>query len=147
VALARKVAREFQQNTRHHTIVIETELTRLMGLWDSMRLEQVLDNLMSNAIKYSPNGGEIKMRIAREAGTDGHDWAVLCVCDRGIGIAPEDIPHVFEWFRRSRNSSGRISGAGIGLASASYIISQHGGTISVSSEPGEGSTFTVKLPV
>jgi len=147
VALARKVALEFQQNTTKHIIVIETELARLTGLWDSMRLEQVMDNLMSNAIKYSPNGGEIKLRITREQDTDGHDWAVLCVCDRGIGIAPEDIPHVFEWFRRSRNTSSRISGAGIGLASASYIISQHGGAIAVSSEPGKGSTFTVKLPL
>jgi PAS domain S-box-containing protein len=147
VALARKVALEFQQNTKRHAIVIETELPRLMGMWDSMRLEQVTDNLMSNAIKYSPNGGEIKLRVYREGGAEGHDWAVLCVCDPGIGIAPEDIPHVFEWFRRSRNTSGRISGAGIGLASASYIISQHGGTISVSSEPGNGSTFSVKLPL
>jgi PAS domain S-box-containing protein len=152
VALARKVALEFQEissrsSIGRHPIVIETELTHLTGLWDSMRLEQVTDNLMSNAIKYSPNGGEIKLCITREAGADGHDWAVLKVCDRGIGISPDDIPHVFEWFRRARNTSGRISGAGIGLASASYIISQHGGEISVSSEPGTGSVFEVKLPL
>ena len=147
VALARKVAPEFQQTTEHHLIEVETGLPYLIGLWDNMRLEQVLDNLMSNAIKYSPNGGEIVLKIACETDSDGRDWAVLSVCDQGIGIASDDIPHVFEWFRRARNASGRISGAGIGLASASYIVTQHGGTITVVSEPGKGSTFTAKLPL
>ncbi len=147
VALIRKVAPEFQQTTEHHLIEVKTELPYLIGLWDNMRLEQVLDNLMSNAIKYSPNGGEIVLKVARETDSERRDWAVLSVCDHGIGIASDDIPHVFEWFRRARNASGRISGAGIGLASANYIVTQHGGTITVTSEPGKGSTFTAKLPL
>jgi signal transduction histidine kinase len=72
---------------------------------------------------------------------------VVSVRDSGIGISAEDIPHIFEWFRRAKNASGRISGAGIGLASANYIVDQHGGKITVTSEPGKGATFTMRLPV
>jgi signal transduction histidine kinase len=64
-----------------------------------------------------------------------------------MGIAGPELPHIFEWYRRAKNVSGRISGAGIGLASAKYIVNQHGGDISVESERGVGSTFTVKLPI
>ena len=112
-----------------------------------MRLEQVLDNLVSNAIKYSPDGGMVRLDVGREIAEDGTTWAVLSVSDNGIGISAEDIPHIFEWFRRARNASGRISGAGIGLASANYIIDQHGGKITVTSEQGNGAKFTVWLPL
>lgn len=147
VALARTVASEFQRTTERHRIEVVTSLSRLVGTWDNVRLEQVLDNLMSNAIKYSPGGGKITMRISREPSEDERMWAVLSVRDQGMGVSTEDIPHIFEWFRRATNASGRISGAGIGLASASYIVDQHGGTITVTSEPGKGADFTVKLPL
>jgi PAS domain S-box-containing protein len=147
IALVQAVVAEFQQTTRHHRIEAVTSLTRLMGIWDNMRLEQVLDNLVSNAIKYSPGGGVIRLNVGREVAEDGKSWAVLTVSDSGIGISAEDIPHIFEWFRRAKNASGRISGAGIGLASANYIVSQHGGQITVTSEPGKGATFTVWLPL
>src|SRR5205814_10428421 len=143
----RNVASEFQRTTEHHRMEVVTSLPRLVGLWDSARLEQVLDNLVSNAIKYSPGGGKVGIHVSREASEDGRAWAVLSVHDQGIGISAEDIPHVFEWFRRAANASGRISGAGIGLASASYIIDQHDGKITVASDPGKGATFTVRLPL
>lgn len=150
VALVRNVANEFQQTTETHSFKVVTELDHLNGMWDSLRLEQVLDNLLSNAIKYSPNGGTITMGVGREAADPNGEmgeWAVLTIHDTGIGIAEDDIQHVFEWFRRARNASGRVSGAGIGLASANYIVTEHGGTINVESQQGKGSTFTVRLPL
>jgi len=147
VALARSVASGFRQTSRRHRIEVVTPLSRLMGMWDNMRLEQVLDNLVSNAIKYSPDGGTVTLDVGREVAEDGTTWAVLSVSDNGIGISAEDIPHIFEWFRRARNASGRISGAGIGLASANYIVDQHGGKITVASELGHGAKFTVWLPL
>jgi PAS domain S-box-containing protein len=147
VELARSVASGFQQTSRRHRIEVVTSLSRLMGLWDNMRLEQVLDNLVSNAIKYSPDGGLVRLDVGREVAEDSTTWAVLSVSDNGIGISVEDIPHIFEWFRRARNASGRISGAGIGLASANYIVDQHGGKITVASEQGHGAKFTVWLPL
>ena len=147
VALARSVASGFRQTSRRHKIEVVTTLSRLMGMWDNMRLEQVLDNLVSNAIKYSPDGGAVRLDVGREVAEDGTTWAVLSVSDNGIGISQEDIPHIFEWFRRAQNTSGRISGAGIGLASANYIVDQHGGKITVASEQGHGAKFTVWLPL
>ena len=115
---------------------------KLVGEWDVARLERVLGNLLSNAIKYSPNGGEIAVSVRAEAGQ-----AVLTVQDRGIGIPPADQPRVFERFERARNAVGRIGGSGIGLATSKQIIEQHGGTIAVESREGQGSTFTVRLPL
>ncbi|TMF01605.1 MAG: ATP-binding protein [Chloroflexi bacterium] len=74
-------------------------------------------------------------------------WATIAVRDQGIGIPAADLPHVFEPFRRGENVVGRISGTGIGLASAQRIVQGHGGTLSVESEPDKGSTFTIRLPL
>jgi len=74
-------------------------------------------------------------------------WAVLAVRDRGLGIPPADLPHLFERFHRGGNVVGRIAGTGIGLVSARQIVEQHGGTIAVQSELGKGSTFTIRLPL
>jgi signal transduction histidine kinase len=143
VTLAHNVARELQNTTNTHHIRVEPGADALVGTWDGPRIEQVLSNLLSNAIKYSPSGGPITVRVyGREDG-----WAALSVSDQGLGIPPQDLPHIFEWFRRAKDTSGRISGAGIGLASARYIARQHGGDIEVESIPSEGSTFTLVLPV
>jgi signal transduction histidine kinase len=90
------------------------------------------------------------VRVAREVEGEREgewEWAVLSVRDEGLGIPEHDLPHIFEWFRRAQNYSGRISGAGIGLASANQIVKQHNGAIEVSSTEGQGSTFTVRLPL
>jgi signal transduction histidine kinase len=150
VVLARTVAAEFQRTTVPHQIEVDATVHSVIGQWDATRLEQVLGNLLTNAIKYSPNGGTITLKVGRETVEEEgvkRDYAVLAVQDCGMGISKEDLPHIFEWFRRAKNISGRISGAGIGLASANYIVTQHGGSITVSSEHGKGSTFTIRLPL
>jgi signal transduction histidine kinase len=110
-----------------------------------VRLERVVDNLLANALKYSPLGGKILVRLARERASSGA-WAVLTVLDEGLGVPAADLPLIFEPFRRGGNV-GPISGAGIGLASVRQIVEQHGGRVTVTSREGAGSTFTVHLPV
>ncbi len=146
VALVRQVATEQQQMTGRHRIDGEAAATELKGLVDTTRLERVLANLISNAIKYDPEGNVITVVVAREE-DDERSYAVLAVRDRGIGIPAKDLPHVFEQFRRASNAPGYVSGTGIGLASARHIAEQHGGAITVTSKVEEGSTFTVRLPL
>jgi PAS domain S-box-containing protein len=146
VRLTQQVIEQCQQTTDKHRLRFESTIPELMGDWDPGRLERTLANLLSNAIKYSPEGGEITVNLAREeVGAD--DWAILAVRDQGIGIPSEDLPHVFERFRRGGNIAGSAEGHGIGLASARQIVETHGGTITVESIEGVGSTFTVSLPL
>jgi signal transduction histidine kinase len=118
----------------------------LTGCCDRSRIERVLTNLLGNAIKFSPDGGEIVVRVEQDI-DDERAWAVLTVVDRGIGIPAADLPHVFERYRRGGNVTGQIAGSGIGLSAAQQIVAQHGGTITVESVEGEGTTVTVKLPL
>jgi two-component system OmpR family sensor kinase len=145
VALAQQVAAGYAYAADRHPIRVQAAAPEITGLWDAPRLERVLDNLLSNAIKYSPLGGAITVEIDQEGGTPG--WAVFTVRDHGIGIPTADLPYLFEWFRRAGNVAERISGTGIGLASARQVVVQHGGTISVSSQEGLGAAFTVRLPL
>ncbi|HUP27067.1 MAG TPA: PAS domain S-box protein [Chloroflexia bacterium] len=154
VALVNQVAAEQGQTTDHHDIQVKTNLPSLVGNWDADRLERAVANLLSNAIKYSPNGGDVIVEVSTEkpSGTSedagsGDTWAAVTVKDRGLGIPPDELPHIFEWFRRAHSVSGRISGAGIGLASSLHAVREHGGTIDVESRLGEGSTFVMRLPV
>ena len=101
--------------------------------------------MLSNAIKYSPNGGDVSVRIASDAAPGGLE-TLLTVHDQGIGIPKADLPHIFERFYRARNVTGR-PGSGIGLAGVRSIVEQHGGAITVESLEGQGSTFTVRLPL
>jgi PAS domain S-box-containing protein len=110
---------------------------------DPDRMRQVVDNLLSNALKYSPEGSDIDVRVARE---DGH--VATSVTDHGIGIPRDEIPQLFERFHRARNVSSRYyGGLGLGLYIARAIVEAHGGEITVESEEGSGSTFTMRLPV
>lgn len=129
-----------------HRFVLEGVDRELLGVWDAPRLARVLGNLLSNAVKFSPEGSQIRVRLDRED-RDGLSWAVIAVQDEGFGIPARDLPHVFEWFYRAANVSGTVSGTGIGLAGARQIVEQHGGTIEVASLEGEGSTFTIRLPL
>ncbi len=109
---------------------------------DRDRLAQVLDNLLSNALKFTPPGGRVVVRLA----SDG-SRARIEVADTGMGIAAEDVSQLFDRFYRARNATGRsIPGLGLGLTIVRTIVEGHGGTVSVSSESGRGSTFTVLLP-
>lgn len=141
VALTRRVVEEQQTTTVRHRLLLEAP-ERLEGSWDAHRLAQVLTNLVNNAIKYSPEGGKITVRVAREG-----PWAVLQVVDQGIGIPAADLSRIFERFQRAGNVIGRIAGTGIGLAGARQIVEQHGGHIAVESQEGVGTTVTVRLPL
>jgi signal transduction histidine kinase len=142
VALAREVAREHQEMTERHVVQVDANQPELVGQWDAARIERVLCNLLNNAIKYSPRGGAVSVRVDRVDGT-----AIMRVEDHGEGIPDGDLPHIFERFRRGGNVEHRIPGTGIGLAGARQIVELHGGTILAESRVGEGSTFTVQLPL
>lgn len=145
VALARQTIEAHDPSTERHTIRLETTVDELVGVWDGPRLERVLDNLLGNAIKYSPRGGDIIVRISRE-GSGSSERALLSVEDTGVGIPASDLPLVFERFRRGANVVS-FAGSGIGLAGARRIVELHGGTITVDSVEGQGSVFTVCLPM
>jgi signal transduction histidine kinase len=141
VQLVRDAIDEYK-SARRHRLVIDVRAASIAGQFDAPRLERALDNLVANAIKYSPGGGDIRLEVSA-----GGDWAKVVIRDQGIGIPAKDLPHVFEPFRRGANVDGRIRGTGIGLANAQHIVEQHGGAISVESAPGKGSTFIVRLPL
>ncbi len=109
---------------------------------DADRLRQLLLNLVDNAIKYTPPGGEVTLSLVREPG-----WVRVTVADTGIGIAPEDLPHIFDRFYRADKARSRaMGGTGLGLSIVQWIAQAHGGQITVESRPGEGSKFTLWLP-
>jgi len=146
VALVRRVTSQQQQTTDRHHLRVEATTSTLTGQWDATRLGRAIGNLLSNAIKYSPAGGEITVTIAPQD-RDGTPFAIVAVRDNGVGIPPADLSRIFERFQRASNVIGQIDGAGIGLASTRQIVEQHGGTISVSTSEGTGSTFTLRLPL
>ena len=146
VTLARQQVEIYEGATEVHRIRLETALSELVGQWDTQRVERAVSNLLSNAIKYSPDGGEILVRLTGE--DDGtRRWAVLTIQDQGLGIPAADLPHIFERFRRGTNVVGRITGTGIGLASVKQVVEQHGGTVTVGSRQGTGTTFSLRLPL
>jgi signal transduction histidine kinase len=146
VALARACAREHGRGAPRHAIRVAAAAPALVGHWDAARLERVLGNLLSNAVKYSPDGGEVVVAV-RPADGPGGPWAELTVTDRGIGISPADLPHLFERFRRGANVAGQVAGAGLGLAGARGLVERHGGAIAVESAEGAGTTVSVRLPL
>jgi PAS domain S-box-containing protein len=146
VALARQVVAEQQHSTERHQLRLDVAVPKLVGVWDAARLERLLENLLNNAIKYSPEGGDITLTVRPEAEA-GEPWAVLVVQDRGLGIPAADLPHIFERFQRGRNVEGQIAGTGIGLAAVRQLVEQHGGRVTVNSHEGRGTTFTVRLPL
>jgi signal transduction histidine kinase len=142
VELARTIVDRNQQGSKPQRIVFETETQSLVGAWDPRRLQRVVANLIANALKYSPDGGDITVRLAREG-----NEAVLTVEDHGLGIPAADLPHIFEPYTRASNVIDRISGSGLGLTGARDIVLQHRGTLSVASTEGQGSTFFMRLPL
>ena len=145
VSLVRQVSSEQQETTKRHKIVVRAPTEDMTVQGDLIRLDRVLTNLLNNAIKYSPNGGQITIELAQEE-EKSQLWVVLSIQDQGVGIPSADLPHIFEPFHRASNAAGRIQGTGIGLASVAQVIRQHGGSIAVNSEEGQGSTFVLRLP-
>lgn len=116
------------------------EAVRVMG--DADRLKQLLLNLVTNALKYTPEGGQVTISVTQEGG-----YAFLRVSDTGIGIPADDLPHIFDRFYRVDKARARkLGGAGLGLSIAKWIAEAHRGRIWAESEIGKGSTFTVQLP-
>jgi PAS domain S-box-containing protein len=159
VHLAQRVAESHRQESKQHRLVIEAESPEVVGSWDPVRLEQVLDNLITNAVKYSPQGGVVKISVGYEGNRPSEPTAAnpqdkaeevrafVSVRDKGMGIPADDLSHIFEWYRRGSNVRETIRGSGVGLAGARQIVEQHGGHIAVESQEGAGSAFTILLPL
>ena len=110
---------------------------------DQGKVGQIIHNLIDNALKYTPDGGDIRLTLAAE-----RSHAVLTVTDNGVGIPEEDQKHIFERFYRVDKARSRATGGtGLGLSIVHEMVTMHGGEVSVESAPGQGSTFTVRLPV
>ncbi len=110
---------------------------------DSLWLHQLITNLLHNAINYTPEGGDVTLSLTREG-----DQAVLKVWDTGPGIPPEHLPHIFDRFYRVDSGRSRDQGgSGLGLNIARWVVESHGGTLTAASTPGEGATFTARLPI
>jgi PAS domain S-box-containing protein len=146
VAMVRACAAEAQRVSPAHVVRVEFDASSLIALADESRIERVVRNMLDNAIKYSPAGGDVVVRARREE-DDGGNWAVVTIEDHGLGIPVSDLPYVFDRFRRGGNVQRQIAGSGIGLTGAKQIVAQHGGAITVQSAEGEGSTFTLRLPL
>jgi signal transduction histidine kinase len=142
--IVREAAESFDAAGRVRGIEVRVEADgALMVLADRTGLVRVVDNLVSNALKYSGDGTEVRLSAVREG-----QWAVVTVEDSGIGIAEDDLEHIFTRFGRSDGVLGEdIPGTGLGLSLSKEVVEAHGGTIECTSAVGEGSTFTVRLPL
>jgi signal transduction histidine kinase len=126
--------------TDKHLITFRTYTEPVYANLDAKLLHHLLTNLLSNAIKYSPNGGNVSLELSCE-----NQQIILCVRDEGIGMTAEDQEKLFQQFERGANV-GKIKGSGLGLCIVKHIVDLHGGTISVESAIGKGTTFIVTLP-
>jgi len=129
--------------TRRHHLIVDTDAQNAFVLGDHKRLVQIIANVLHNAAKYTPEGGNIVLRLKNE-----NDEVIISVSDNGIGIAPDLLPYVFDLFTQAERTSDRSQGGlGIGLALVRSILELHGGSITAYSKgPGAGSTFTMRLP-
>jgi two-component system phosphate regulon sensor histidine kinase PhoR len=140
--LVQDTARRFSQQAERAGLKITAEATEspLPVIGDAERLERAIGNLVANAIKFTPAGGSVTVLVSRAA-----DDVTISVRDTGIGIEPEELDRVFERFFKADRGRGS-SGTGLGLAIVKHIVQAHAGTVSVESQPGRGSTFTMRLP-
>ena len=138
------LAEELQLSSNDHSIVLTTEpdsdLDWLIS-FDPKLIRQILTNLLSNAIKYSPQGGPIKFILSRLP-----DAVIFDIQDQGMGIPPEDLERLFTSFHRAHNV-GTIQGTGLGLTIVKKCVDLHGGSIALDSQLGQGSRFTIRIPI
>ena len=132
-----------RERAQRRDIVLASALDSRIGAVnaDERKVKQVLLNLLSNALKFTPEGGRIDVRARR-----AHDLVEIAVTDTGVGISPDDQATVFEEFRQVGAAAKKVEGTGLGLAISRKFVELHGGTIRVDSEVGKGSTFTFTLP-
>lgn len=143
-AMAEEVTQQFQDaaDQKHQSLTCQPSAEPAVVLGNDLRLRQVINNLVSNAIKYTPEEGEIRLTVRQEDGT-----TLLSVEDTGIGIPPGDLPFIFDKFYRvESDETADIQGTGLGLSICKSIVEKHGGRIWADSVPGQGSTFYVALP-
>jgi PAS domain S-box-containing protein len=143
-ALVRRIGDEVEATLPHdQRLLVETPAEPLVVVGDDLRLEQVVQNLLQNAVKYSPNGGDILIRAESDA-----SGARLIVRDQGLGIPAEALNLIFSRFYRAANTASyQVSGMGVGLYVVRQIVELHGGQVAVESTEGQGSTFTITLPL
>lgn len=141
-SVVRDVVSLFEGVSEVHHLSVDMSAQPVVALCDPLRIEQVLSNLVSNAIKYSPRGGPVRIRLSL-----ANDVASISVSDEGVGIATPDLDGIWEPFRRTGVSAETIPGVGLGLWTSQRIVEAHGGEIHVRSAVGRGSTFTLVLPV
>ncbi len=141
VNIIQRIAERFRTQSDRHTIIVDLPSDFPVIMADEDRISQVLSNLFSNAIKYSPDGGEIRI-----SGMMRLDQVIVCVSDQGPGVAPEDIPFIFDRFYRSTKATRTTKGAGLGLYLARAVIEAHGGRIWVDPKPGDGARICFSLP-
>ena len=133
-------AQEFAGPYEAEDVALRTDLSNVRVEVDPTRIRQVATNLLSNALKFTPSGGEVVLALRVEAGR-----AIIRVSDTGPGIPADEVTHVFDRFFRGRGV--RAGGSGIGLTVARELVRAHGGDIQITSEPAQGTTFTVSLPM
>jgi len=139
--IAERIAKHFQTQSAIHNIIVDFPDNFPIVSGDETRLEQVLSNLVSNGIKYSPQGGELRI-----SGQIRPSQVIVCVSDEGPGVAPDDIPHIFDRFYRSSDAKRTTKGAGLGLYLARAVIEAHGGRIWVDPRPGDGARICFSIP-
>ena len=140
--VARAAAATFGPRFEESGIEFSQSITSATVNGDADRLGQIADNLLSNALRYTEPGGQVQLRVEQSNGN-----AVLEVSDSGIGIAPDDLKHIFKRFWRGERSRSRATGGtGIGLAIVSELVGAHDGRIEVDSDLGQGTRFRVLLP-
>lgn len=145
VALVREVLDGYRITNSRHEFVLQPGIDSLVGEWDRDRIERSIDNLVSNAVKFSPHGGRIGVVVLEERVGDLRQ-AAIAVSDQGLGIPENERETIFDRFRRGTNVA-NVPGSGVGLWSVRRIIDQHGGSLTVESQIGVGSTFTIRLPI
>jgi len=134
-------------NAQNILLRVESTERELLMDYDPERLLQIVYNLLSNAIKFTPSGGKVTLSV-QVLRQEAPQRLLLTVQDTGIGIPPEDLPHIFDRFYQVNNlEKAKTGGTGIGLALTKELVQLMGGTIAVESEPGQGTTFTVQLPI
>jgi signal transduction histidine kinase len=144
--LTAEIIAEFQSPDGRHRIKLEAADYPLLGQFDAALLRTMLRNLLGNAIKFSPEGGDITICLDREPKGDGA-LALLKVTDQGVGIPAADLQHVFERYYRASNVIAVIPGTGLGLNGVRRTVERHGGSVSIDSSVGSGTTVTVRLPL